>query len=71
MVQCTPPLNGPFTVSNRDDFLDSFHDFTCHAFAGFSPRDWENVVVAGGAIVQALSPAYESGNMDVCVSCSF
>ena len=47
---------GGRTVVGRALFLEQFAAFTCHAFDAMTPEAWQNVVVAGGAVLGALLP---------------
>jgi len=61
-------LRGDSTVEDFPAFEARFKKLTGDAFAAFTADDWANMVVAGGAVVLALTPdAAPSPNCDVDV----
>jgi hypothetical protein len=44
------------TVVDHDSFAANFYRFTGGAFRCFTISDWENIVVAGGSVLAALTP---------------
>jgi hypothetical protein len=50
---------GGRTVVGRKLFAEQFAAFTCHAFDAMTPEAWNNVIVAGGAVLGSLLPLEE------------
>mmetsp|Transcript_35135 Transcript_35135/g.108863 ORF Transcript_35135/g.108863 Transcript_35135/m.108863 type:complete len:434 (-) Transcript_35135:64-1365(-) len=61
-------LNGNLAARDEASFKARFEELTAGTFRNWSASDWENVVVAGGAVVACLScEANTSPNTDVDV----
>jgi hypothetical protein len=53
------PIDGSHVVVGRQEFTDQFSQFTSGLFEDWDPALWENVLVAGGAVLGSLLPLPE------------
>ena len=51
-----PPPSDLVRVDRFDEFDRKFRAFCRNAFGAFTKSDWNNVVVAGGAVLSSLKP---------------